>query len=325
LSGLSIIIPGGLLLGLAFGVLMQRTHYCTMGALSDFFLFGSTRRLRIFALALGTALIGTQGLIALGLMPRPPIAAPGLVAGLAALGGGTAFGFGMVLAGGCLSRNLVRFGAGSLSAGLVLLVLGCLALPVLILTTPLLTPPGPASPAGISALPIGLGAGAALLALALAEQRFRSNPRDIGTGLALGGLVGAGWAVSAGAPVGAGTSFNFIAGLSVAAPPLPTALFALATVPGVLAGAFLAARLGRQWRRDWFRDRSDLRRNLLGAALMGIGGGLAGGCTIGHGLSGLAVLSLISLLAVLGMAAGARWAIFQLETGRLLPLAGSTR
>ncbi|MFL5332233.1 MAG: YeeE/YedE thiosulfate transporter family protein [Geminicoccaceae bacterium] len=114
--------PWALLIGIAFGALVQRSHFCTMGCISDAVLFGSYRRLRVWALAIAVAVVGSQtlnkaGLVDLGgsLYQRAgPHWLPAAV-------GGVLFGFGMVQAGGCISRNLVRFGSGSLKASVALL------------------------------------------------------------------------------------------------------------------------------------------------------------------------------------------------------------
>jgi uncharacterized membrane protein YedE/YeeE len=45
-------------------------------------------------------------------------------------------------------------------------------------------------------------------------------------------------------------------------------------------------------------------RSLSGAALMGVGGVFAGGCTVGAGLSGVATLSVAALLALGSIVAG---------------------
>jgi hypothetical protein len=60
-------------------------------------------------------------------------------------------------------------------------------------------------------------------------------------------------------------------------------------------------------------------RHLLGGALMGCGGSLALGCTIGQGLTGVSTLSIGSWLALVSIMAGGWWGVKFLETGRLLP------
>ena len=79
----------GLVLGAAFGAVVRRSHFCTMGAVSDLVLFGSRRRLRVWALAIATALGGTQALVLAGLVPidGSPYLAPRLFWLGAVLGG----------------------------------------------------------------------------------------------------------------------------------------------------------------------------------------------------------------------------------------------
>jgi hypothetical protein len=66
-------------------------------------------------------------------------------------------------------------------------------------------------------------------------------------------------------------------------------------------------------------------RHLVGGAMMGFGGVLAQGCSIGQGLSGVATLSLGSWLALASILAGGWWGVRHLETGRLLPFRAPTQ
>ncbi len=107
-----------------FGAIVQRTHFCTMGAIADLMSMGSTARLRQWVLAVGVAIIGF-GLLAAGGWIR---AADSVYAGprwmwLSSLTGGALFGIGMVLASGCGSKNLVRMGTGNLKALVVFLAM----------------------------------------------------------------------------------------------------------------------------------------------------------------------------------------------------------
>ena len=88
---------------------------------------------------------------------------------------------------------------------------------------------------------------------------------------------------------------------------------------GTLAGAAVATLIGRDGRLEAFADRADLIRHLQGAVLMGLGAPLAGGCTVGQGIAGLAGLQLDAASALVGMVLGARLGLHHLETGRLLP------
>lgn len=109
----------------AFGYIAQRTHFCTMGALSDIVNMGDWTRMRMWALAVGVAMIGFYTLAWLGLIDADKsIYTAGRVVWLSALVGGALFGFGMVLASGCGSKTLVRVGAGSLKSLVVFFVMG---------------------------------------------------------------------------------------------------------------------------------------------------------------------------------------------------------
>ena len=81
--------------------------------------------------------------------------------------------------------------------------------------------------------------------------------------------------------------------------------FGVVTVFGVVAGSFLCALIERSFRWEGFRDTRDTALHLVGAALMGVGGVTALGCTVGQGLSGLSTLSLLSAIAVAGIVGGA--------------------
>ena len=110
---------------MAFGALVQRTGFCTMGAISDVATMGDWTRLRQWALAAGVAMVGFALLSAAGLIsPDKTLYASNRWIWLSALVGGAIFGVGMVLASGCASKALVRVGGGNLKALVVVVVLG---------------------------------------------------------------------------------------------------------------------------------------------------------------------------------------------------------
>ena len=86
---------------------------------------------------------------------------------------------------------------------------------------------------------------------------------------------------------------------------------------GVVIGSAAVALVSRSFRWEGFGGVEDLVNHLAGAALMGVGGITALGCTIGQGLSGVSTLSLGSFLAVAGIIGGAvlalRWQVWRLE------------
>ena len=85
--------------------------------------------------------------------------------------------------------------------------------------------------------------------------------------------------------------------------------FGVSLALGVVLGGGLCAWRQGQWRLEGFADAADLRRHLGGAVLMGFGGVTALGCSIGQGVSGLALQSAGAVLAVAGLVAGSGLAV----------------
>jgi uncharacterized protein len=115
-------------LSLIFGAIAQRTHFCTMGAVSDVVNMDDWTRMRQWGLAAGVAMIGFAALAHAGLIdPTKTLYSSSRWLWLSAAVGGALFGFGMVLASGCGSKTLVRVGGGSLKSLIVFMVMGLAA------------------------------------------------------------------------------------------------------------------------------------------------------------------------------------------------------
>ena len=201
----------------AFGFIAQRTHFCTMGAISDVVNMGSWTRLRMWGMAVGVAAIGFYGMAWLGWIDAgKSIYTSGRIIWLSATVGGLLFGFGMVLASGCGSKTLVRIGAGSLKSLVVFFVMGIFAFITLrgvfavwrvntVDQVVFQIPAGGALPqwvsaglgmnAGLAGLLAALLVGSVLIAWALAERDFRRGNNLLG-GLGLGLVIVAMWWVS---------------------------------------------------------------------------------------------------------------------------------
>jgi uncharacterized protein len=307
-----------LALGLTFGAIAAYSHFCTMGALSDFFLFQSTRRLRGLVAATATAMAGTSVLALAGL----PVFGNGVTAlpWMAAVLGPFAFGAGMTLSGGCITRNLVRAGQGSLKAALTLVVTalatlattaGVLAGPAAWLrswSTGVALPPDLLVPAGLIA-----AAAATVWILVPAKQRVRART-DILTGAALGALVPLWHLLIQTRPWPVMPSFvlpnaDLLESIAAGGSGQAGALFAAATI----AGAALLGLVRRSHRFEGFVDGADLKRHVLGALLMGAGGGLVGICSFGMAVSGFAALLPVAIVGTLAMAVGCRQTLRVLE------------
>lgn len=81
--------------------------------------------------------------------------------------------------------------------------------------------------------------------------------------------------------------------------------FGVAVAIGVLVGSHVSARLRGEFRLESFTTPGDMGAHSAGALLMGFGGVTALGCSVGNGVTGLALLSVGSALAVAGIVAGA--------------------
>ena len=207
-------------LGLLFGATAQRTHFCTMGAITDIVYMGNWNRMRQWLLAMAVTIIGASGLAAAGVIdPAKSLYTAMRLNWLSHLVGGTCFGFGMVLASGCGNKTLVRIGAGNLKSLIVFIVVGLSAFMTLkgILAIPRTTLldnhfmtlatrqdlPSIAAGSG-AALPLmqlAIGGATALLLLVFvfASREFRAREAivvNLWAGVAVGAIIVAAWYVS---------------------------------------------------------------------------------------------------------------------------------
>jgi uncharacterized membrane protein YedE/YeeE len=203
-------------LGVAFGALSQRTHFCTMGAVADIVNIGDWNRMRQWLLAIAVAIVGANLLAYAGLidLSKSLYTTPRFT-WLSYIVGGGLFGIGMVLASGCGSKTLVRLGGGNLKALVVFIVLGLSALMTLrglfALPRVNLLEPFSATLATGQDLPSLLAAhfgdkhslqlicsgaiSALLLIFVLASRPFRTAGNVL-TGVAVGAIIVAAWYVS---------------------------------------------------------------------------------------------------------------------------------
>ena len=124
-STTQLVLIGFFVLGAIFGAIGQKTHFCTMGAIADIVNMGDWNRMRMWWLAIGSAMAGTAVLQFLGIIDvTQALYGGGRVLWVSAALGGLLFGLGMVLASGCGSKTLIRIGAGNLKSLVVFFVLG---------------------------------------------------------------------------------------------------------------------------------------------------------------------------------------------------------
>jgi uncharacterized protein len=334
-----ITVLSGLVIGLLYGAIGLLSGFCMVSGLRGWWADGDSRLARTFALAMGVGIVASQLLAARGavdlgksIYPQPTFSVPVLFFG------GLLFGYGMVLSNGCGSRALVLLGKGNLRSLVVVIVLGIFAemtLKGLIAPARLaaaritqMTPKIISLPAVLSSLGLNETYGrmfatslvsAALIIFALAHGPFRRSPAQIVAGIAVGLLIAAGWYATGhlGAddfnPVPV-TSLTFVAPVADALQYVmlstgSTLNFGIATVGGVFAGSLVTALLTGRFELEGYRSPQHMLRSAGGAALMGTGGVMAFGCSIGQGLTGISTLALASFVAVAGILAGAALAL----------------
>jgi uncharacterized membrane protein YedE/YeeE len=317
----------GLAVGALFGVASQRSRFCLRAATVEFARGQLGPRMAVWLLCFSTAVFWTQAFAVGGLVPLEQarvLAAPGSLSG--AILGGLLFGAGMVLARGCAGRLLVLAAGGNLRAllsGLVFAVTAQMAFhgvlaPVRDTLAGLWTT-GAANIELTGFLGLGpyaglaIGAGLATVALAASRRAGIGWPVLV-FGSGVGFSVGAGWLLTAQVSRQAFDTVP-IESITFSGPSADTLMFFLTDsgsidfdiglIPGVFLGAALAALLTREWKLEGFEGAQSMRRYLSGAAMMGFGAMLAGGCAIGAGVTGGSAFAMSAWLALTCMWIGA--------------------
>lgn len=261
------------------------------------------------------------------------------------LTGGFLFGFGMVLSSGCGLKSLVRAGAGNLKSLVVLIVMGSFAfmtikgvfavIRVATIDHLAVNISGGANWANLLGFAsvdqwgwFAIASSVLFLVAILCFKKARESSNLI-TGLLIGSLfVGIWWVggymghvaehpdtleeVFVGSKSGRIEAFSFVG---------PVAYFwnwlefysdksnllstGVISVIGVFTGSLTSALTNSTFKWEGFSQNEDMGFHLSGAVMMGIGGVLALGCTVGQGISGLSTLSLNASTALLGIISGA--------------------
>jgi len=327
----------GIIAGIALGYVARVNTFCTLSAFEKAWYLDDLNGLRTWALAALTAATMTQISIATGLVD---LSSSFYLTTNFAIGayvvGGVLFGCGMALVGTCGFGALIRLGGGSLKGFVAFLVIGIVALatsrgilsPVRTLIEDYTTinlgfTADQSIPALVSALfgqwaftPVVL---VTLLSAAIwifKSATYRRNFSGIITGVVVGAVVFAGWSLtyyfqqiafipvqlesaSFVVPLGDGI-LQFIANTGVGPD------YGVGLVLGTIVGAAVGAIQQNSVHWEACDDARELGRHILGAALMGFGGVLALGCTIGQGLSAASLLTVSAPIVIASIAFGAR-------------------
>ena len=299
----------GLITGMVFGIAAQRSRFCLRAATVEFARGRMEDKVAVWFLTFSTAVVWVQGAQLLGLMDSADarmMAVPGSWSG--AVIGGLMFGAGMVLARGCSGRLLVLAATGNLRSvvsGMIFAVVAQMSLTGILSpwrdrlaslwvteggrNTDLLAATGLPQYSGLL-----IGLGFAALALVLARKHRIGATRLIfasGVGFA----VALGWVLTYALSQVAFDPVQ-IESATFTGPSAHTLMYFLdrnailefdvGLVPGVFLGAMLSAGLAGEMKIQAFDGPVTMRKAMIGAALMGFGGMLAGGCAIGAGVTG---------------------------------------
>lgn len=323
---------GGFAGGIALGFAARWGRFCTLGAIEDACLGGSRGRISAWLLAIAIAIAGSFGLDQAGLIFMPDsfyLSTPTTL--LATLFGAFLFGLGMSLVGTCGYGTLARIGGGDLKSVVSFLVLAITAYATMNGLTAYIRvfmfgqPEVLENPAGIAHAAAARFGGnvhgwayaiaTALALIALTSKDLRASVRYLAAGVIAGLTIVSGWFVTG---YLAGDVFNpqRLESFTFTGPTGDTIIYAMTAtgaslqfgigaIPGVVAGAAITTLCQRYFRWEACDDAREMRRQILGSALMGFGGVTAAGCTIGQGLSAASLLAFTAPVALVGIFCGA--------------------
>lgn len=359
----SILLWSSFAIAFVMGAVVNKTNFCTMGAVSDIVNIGDTGRMRAWLFAIAIAILGVVVLSLAGMVnvkqAFPPYTGSLLVWAENILGG-LLFGIGMTLASGCGNKCLIRIGGGNLKSVLVFAVIAIIAYFMMypfpgtdqtlmsVIFFDWIRPlainlksgqdlgsliAGAQNAATVNAV-IGTLLGLALLVFVFKSSDFRKLDNVLG-GLVVGAAVLGGWYISSNLNIDldgeaysmpkymqeweflADSTDNRPAETRQLSPQSYTFInpmgqtynyvtngfnykilsFGIMGVLGIILGSLFWSLISKGFRIEWFANWRDFFNHFIGAILMGFGGILALGCTIGQGVTGVSTLALGSFLA----------------------------
>ncbi len=370
ISAQSVFLWSAFAIAFIMGAVVNKTGFCTMGAVSDWVNMSDTGRMRAWVLAIAVAVLGVMGLEAAGMVnvtnTFPPYRQNNLV-WLENVFGGILFGIGMTLASGCGNKTMVRIGGGNLKSVMVLLIIAVIAYfminpfpgsdktlystlfypwtskaTVTLTTNQDLGSMLFSDNAAQGRMIMGGVIGGLLLIWAFKSADLRKNFDNILGGLVVGLAVLAAWYITSNVMINADGSpmtlqayaqdWDLYAPADAVKPASTAALapqsytfinpmgqalgytasgfdrtlltFGVMALAGVIAGSLLWSLISRSFRFEWFASGRDFVNHFIGAILMGFGGVLAMGCTIGQGVTGFSTLALGSILTFVAIVLG---------------------
>ena len=370
-ESLSFFLWSTFIISVLLGVVVNKTNFCTMGAVSDMVNMSDYSRFRAWLLAIAVALIGVSVFEYMGAVnvtdSFPPYRSTQLI-WIENILGGFMFGIGMTFASGCGNKTLIRIGGGNIKSILVFIIIAIIAY---YMTTPFPNSDktlysvlfydwvnplaisldsnqdigallGGTDNTQIMRLAAGLVVAAGMLFYIFKAADFRSSKDNLLAGVAIGLIILSAWYISSNIAVNADDSnyslsdyyaewdmlaeddegkpatgrtlspqsFTFINPIGQTYGYIKDGLdstlltFGLISVFGVILGSLLWSLITRSFRIEWFVDFKDFVNHAIGAVLMGFGGVLALGCTIGQGITGMSTLALGSIFAFIAIIFG---------------------
>jgi len=345
------------ILGFILGYVVNKTNFCTMGAVSDLVNIGDSSRFKAWLLAIATAIVGVTLLEYMSIVDIDESRIPyrnSVFFWPRYILGGIMFGIGMTLASGCGNKILIRIGGGNIKSIFVLIVAGLMALLMTrtdfygLLFHSWMNPISPdLAKLGISDQSIqtmfssitGIESNnmiitilvPAIISILLLKYIFSSYSKlssdNILSGIVVGLVVTFAWLISGGElgqawienndfldtpyPSVGVQSFTFInpmGELLIYSSSVFDSFyltFGVTALISTVCGSFIYALISNNLRLEWFANKHDFYRHLLGAVLIGIGGVLSLGCTIGQGVTGVSTLALGSIITLISIIFGA--------------------
>ena len=309
----------GFILGLALGAVGQKNQFCFSGSIKDYILTKSTKRGASVIMAMIVAIISTT-LVANNFeidltesnYYRENINYFSIVLG------GVLFGIGMMLADGCSNRHLIKFAQGDINSLIVIVFTGIFAYatakgfvngffsPITANETLLQW----SAIIGNITMNIYVVVGVLLLVLFFIVKKAKRLP-SLWDGILIGLFVAAAWYITG---VIGDESIERVIDLEALSFVYPSGrtieffmyydafnlVFPICLVLGVIIGAFLMSKINRKYSFGCTaaKGQKKVQYNMIGGALMGTGGVLSIGCTVGQGLSGLSTLAFASFVAI---------------------------
>lgn len=345
------------ILGFILGYVVNKTNFCTMGAVSDLVNIGDSSRFKAWLLAIATAIVGVTLLEYMSIVDIDESRIPyrnSVFFWPRYILGGIMFGIGMTLASGCGNKILIRIGGGNIKSIFVLIVAGLMALLMTrtdfygLLFHSWMNPISPdLAKLGISDQSIqtmfssitGIESNnmiitilvPAIISILLLKYIFSSYSKlssdNILSGIVVGLVVTFAWLISGGElgqawienndfldtpyPSVGVQSFTFInpmGELLIYSSSVFDSFyltFGVTALISTVCGSFIYALISNNLRLEWFANKHDFYRHFLGAVLIGIGGVLSLGCTIGQGVTGVSTLALGSIITLISIIFGA--------------------